>query len=318
MALSNDCTYNAVTNTAGLSASATVTITVRDTTPPRITCGAADATWHGTDAVVACSAADGGSGLATAADASFVLTTAVAAGVETAGAFTAARTVCDAAGNCATAGPIGPFRIDRKAPSITIVAPPDGATFILKQKLAASFSCADDGAGLAACRGTAAAGAPLDTDTVGAKTFTVTATDAAGNQSSVTRAYTVTFAGGGKCLFNEGHTILWPIAADGTSAFLKGPPVPARFRVCDANGRSVGSPGVVSNFRLVQTVLGGVAQAVDQPVPSVLSPPVFKWDPLLQEWEFGIDTRNYARATTYVFRVRLADASVIAFRFALR
>ena len=106
---------------------ATVAITVRDTTAPRITCGAADTAWHATDLFVACAASDDGSGLASAADASFTLTTSVAAGTETATAFTDSRTVCDVAGNCAPAGPIGPFKIDRKAPAISITRPLDGA-----------------------------------------------------------------------------------------------------------------------------------------------------------------------------------------------
>ena len=63
------------------------------------------------------------------ADASFVLTTSVANGVETANASTDSRVVCDVAGNCATAGPIAGNKIDRKAPVITLVTPADGATY---------------------------------------------------------------------------------------------------------------------------------------------------------------------------------------------
>ena len=40
------------------------------------------------------------------ADASFVLTTSIAGGVENNNATTDSRVVCDAAGNCTTAGPI--------------------------------------------------------------------------------------------------------------------------------------------------------------------------------------------------------------------
>jgi hypothetical protein len=61
------------------------------------------------------------------------------------------------------------------------------------QQIAASFSCADEpnGSGLASCNGTVPNGSPIDTATPGQKTFTVTATDKAGNSASLTRTYTV-------------------------------------------------------------------------------------------------------------------------------
>lgn len=88
-----------------------------DTLPPLVTCASADGAWHGDNVTVGCTAADTGSGLATAADASFSLSTNVAAGEETANAQTGSRDVCDLAGNCATAGPVGGNMVDRKAPA---------------------------------------------------------------------------------------------------------------------------------------------------------------------------------------------------------
>jgi hypothetical protein len=60
-----------------------------------------------------------------------------------------------------------------------------------------SYSCADpdvdgaQGSGLAGCAGDVASGALLDTSTPGAHTFTVKATDAAGNLATLVRNYTV-------------------------------------------------------------------------------------------------------------------------------
>src|SRR5439155_5923507 len=73
---------------------------VVDNTPPQISCASPDALWHAADVSIACTASDGGSGLANAADASFALATSVAAGTETATAQTGTRTVCDVAGKC--------------------------------------------------------------------------------------------------------------------------------------------------------------------------------------------------------------------------
>ena len=59
----------------------------------------------------------------------------------------------------------------------------------------ADFSCADTGgSGLASCVGTVADGQAINTATLGQKTFTVTATDAAGNTRVLDRTYTVVAA----------------------------------------------------------------------------------------------------------------------------
>jgi hypothetical protein len=100
-----------------------VSLFVPDVEPPVITCDAADGQWHPTDVVIHCTAADAGSGLANSADSAFDLSTSVPAGTETANALTSTREVCDAVGNCATAGPIGGNKIDKKAPEIVIVQP---------------------------------------------------------------------------------------------------------------------------------------------------------------------------------------------------
>lgn len=96
-----------------------------DVTPPQIQCALPDGRWQATDVSLPCTASDAGSGLANAADASFVLSTLVAAGTETSDATTGSRKVCDAAGNCATAGPIAGNKVDKKAPSIACSAAPD-------------------------------------------------------------------------------------------------------------------------------------------------------------------------------------------------
>jgi beta-glucosidase/6-phospho-beta-glucosidase/beta-galactosidase len=99
------------------------TFVVRDTTPPAIQCASPDTLWHAADVRIACTASDVGSGLADPADASFSLATSVPADIETTNAATGTRSVCDKAGNCAQAGPIGGNRIDRKAPVIAITTP---------------------------------------------------------------------------------------------------------------------------------------------------------------------------------------------------
>jgi DNA/RNA endonuclease G (NUC1) len=162
-----------------------------DVLPPVITCAAADGLWHGDNVSLACTASDPDSGLSNPADATFSLVTSVGAGVEDANAATGTRVVCDAVGNCATAGPIAGNMIDRKAPVVTISTPANGASYQLNSNVIASFACADAGSGVGTCTGTVANGAAVDTASAGVKNFVVSATDAAGNTTSVTVNYTV-------------------------------------------------------------------------------------------------------------------------------
>ncbi len=80
---------------------------------------------------------------------------------------------------------------DRVAPAIRLGTPADGAGFVRGQAVLADYACTDGGSAIARCAGPVAPGAQIDTRTVGPKTFTVTAADAAGNAATATAAYTV-------------------------------------------------------------------------------------------------------------------------------
>ena len=124
-----------------------VSLFVPDTKPPVITCDAPDGVWHPSDVVIHCTAADAGSGLANSADAAFDLSTSVPAGTETANALTGTREVCDAVGNCATAGPIGGNKVDKKAPEIVIVQPAP-TEYTHSDTLVLDYSVTDGGSGV--------------------------------------------------------------------------------------------------------------------------------------------------------------------------
>ena len=183
-------TYRARDNAGNTSDPRTVTVKL-DKTDPSADCADPDNQWHAADQTFPCTAADGdGSGLSDPADASFELSTSVEQGEETDTAQTGSREVCDVAGNCATAGPVGPVKVDRRAPAIAITRPA-GDTFTLDDEHAASYDCTDGGSGIDACAGDVANGAALDTSTPGPHTFGVSATDKAGNTASASASYTV-------------------------------------------------------------------------------------------------------------------------------
>src|SRR5262245_9227015 len=71
---------------------------------------------------------------------------------------------------------------DTTPPTVTIVSPVEGASYVQSSAVTASYNCTDDtDAVVASCTGTVANGANLDTSAPGPGTFTVTARDAAGN-----------------------------------------------------------------------------------------------------------------------------------------
>ena len=214
-----------------------------DRAAPAVTCAADDGTWHADNVTLWCTASDAGSGLANAGQVGFALATSVPAGSETADAVTGAVQVCDRAGNCATAGPIGGIRIDRRAPQITIAAPLDGSVVLLGDTRKASFTCSDGGSGLAACTGTVADGAALDTTAPGTHSFTVNATDAVGNHSTVTVSYGVRFPWLG-----------WqpPLSGDRPNAAQAGRTIPVGFGVGGA-----GHANVIASVAVAPVACGG-------------------------------------------------------------
>jgi hypothetical protein len=163
-----------------------------DTRSPVLSCGNPDGAWHASDVSITCSASDGGSGLSNQADSSFILSTSVPAGTETANAATSSHQVCDMAGNCVTAGPIAGNMVDKKAPAITVISPNAGQ-YVPDQAVTASYSCTDGGSGVAQCVGTAPNGSNINTSTPGSYTFSVSASDLVGNSSTVTVTYQVIY-----------------------------------------------------------------------------------------------------------------------------
>jgi hypothetical protein len=71
----------------------------------------------------------------------------------------------------------------------------------------ASYACSDTG-GVKSCVGTVASGAAIDTSTLGARSFTVTATDISGNTATKTVSYNVAWAWRGFLPFTRNPPVL--------------------------------------------------------------------------------------------------------------
>lgn len=149
-----------------------------DTVAPVVICGAADGVWHPDNVSIACTAADTGSGLANPADASFSLSTSVASGDETANASTGSHQVCDLAGNCVTAGPIGGNMVDRKAPAVSC-GTADG--FWHNTNVTIGCTATDGGSGVTPTAFGLTTNVPPNTSDGNASTNSVAVCDAVGN-----------------------------------------------------------------------------------------------------------------------------------------
>ena len=134
----------------------------------------------------------------------------------------------------------------------------------------------------------------------------------------MTRTFRITYAAAGPCLGSPGHQALPPLAADGSSVVRQGSTIPVKFRVCDANGVSIGTPGVVSSFRLLRIVEGTAATDVTIEPLSTTPDTAFRWDPSAQQWIFNLSTKDLASGATYIYSIGLNDGSSIEFSFGVR
>ncbi|PYT52123.1 MAG: hypothetical protein DMG43_12675, partial [Acidobacteria bacterium] len=166
---------------------------------------------------------------------------------------------------------------------------------------------------------TSAAGTILP---AGSNSLTVTAA-ATANYNSATKTVTISVLYLGistSCDGDAGHQILQPINADGTSVWKQGSTVPAKFRVCDVNGNSIGTAGVVANFFVYQTKNGTVTNVDETNITSTNSL-YWNFDPTGQQWIFNIGTKTGAVSspnTTYWLEIDLNDGSKILFEFGLK
>lgn len=122
---------------------------------------------------------------------------------------------------------------------------------------------------------------------------------------------------GGICDKDLGHSILQPINVDGSSVFNQGKTIPVKFRVCDANGVSIGTPGVVASLSLTQ-ILSRTVTGVEQKSSSTSSGTSFNWVSSAQEWTFNLSTSNQQAGNSYVYMILLNDGSTITFQYGLK
>lgn len=270
-----------------------------DKKAPAISCGSADGQWHSDNVSIACTASDGGSGVAPAGDESFSLSTDVPAGSESNNAATGTKSVADAVGNSATAGPVAGNKVDRKAPVVAPTCP--AGPVLLGSNVSGSWSATDGGSGVAT--GFAAGTIPLNTSSVGSKTMTVPAgasKDNVGNSSiEKTCTYSVVYSWNGffqpidngivnKAKAGSTVPVKFSLGGDqGLSIFESGYPMSALYTCGD-----VSSADLIEEYALTGTTSG------------------LKYDPLGNQYIYNWKTDSTWSGKCRQLRVKLADGTM--------
>ncbi|HKS68119.1 MAG TPA: hypothetical protein VJR26_12840, partial [Candidatus Acidoferrales bacterium] len=198
-----------------------------------------NAGWCRGTETAAFTASDTTSGLANLAQASFPQST----GTNGTAILIASGSVMDQAGNVASSINAGPYKIDSIAPTISLTAPGNGQVYVLNAAIPANYSCNDATSGVATCSGPVPSGTDFSTTSVGSHSFTVAATDEAGNiATSVTNTYSIQF---GTCLLY-----------DPTRSVKSGATYPLKLYLCDANNNDVSSPAIVVHAASIYMVSG--------------------------------------------------------------
>ena len=198
--------------------------------------------------------------------------------------------ISDLAGNSAVGIQVGPFKGDWTTPVVTINVPGEDAHYILGDTVLADWTAEDAISGIASVDGDVPSGSAIDTGTIGSQTFTVTATDNAGNETVETVTYTVIYGFFG---------LLDPYSP--TKVYKAGSTIPLKWQYTDADGNVVDSSLAIPRVRIVDTgddppLVTGEPILVEDPGKSGL-----RYDPLTMTWQFNWQTKKGAPGIYYIY-----------------
>ncbi|MDP2941530.1 MAG: PxKF domain-containing protein [Candidatus Omnitrophota bacterium] len=202
----------------------------------------------------------------------------------------------DLAGNTATTNV--PVSIDLTPPEVIISTPLQGAEYLLNSNILAAWSARDVLSAIAQATGTAPNGSPINTSSVGPKSFGVSAMDRAGNNTGITIIYNVRYSYSG---------ILPPINPDGSSIFKLGRVVPIKFQLKDSldNHISTAVARIYLN-KISNNVLGSEIEA--ESVGQANTGNLFRYSPTDNQYIFNLGTSNLSEGT-WQMRIELDDGS---------
>jgi N-acetylneuraminic acid mutarotase len=138
--------------------------------------------------------------------------------------------------------------VDNDPPTITIDEPTSRG-YLLNESVAANYICSDACSGVGACIGSVPNGNPINTASVGTKSFTVSSMDNAGNSANRSVSYTVSYDS--MALFDQ------------TKAIRSGSVIPIKVQLTDTLGQNVSSAGVMLRAVGLFQVATSASEVVD-------------------------------------------------------
>jgi hypothetical protein len=191
------------------------------------------------------------------------------------------------------------YTVDKVGPTITIVTPSDGASYLLGQVVNADYSCTDP-SGVDTCAGTVADGDPISTSPVSAKSFTVDATDALGNPSTATTTYDVKYGFTG--FFQPINNL--PVL----NALKRGQAVPVKFSLGGYQGLDIFAPGYPKSQE-IPCDSSALVDGVEETVTAGSS--TLTYDATTDQYSYVWKTsKNYVAGTCRQLVVKLVDGTM--------
>jgi len=183
---------------------------------------------------------------------------------------------------------------DMLPPKIIITTPTEGDTYLLNQVANTSWSVVDDDTGSGPGSGVTGVASesetvPINTSTVGEKTFEVTAEDYAMNTDTNAVNYVVYGFSG----------ILPPIKPDGTRVFKLGSTIPVKFQLWDADGNFITdaeAEAIISLKKIIGEGPLGVPQDGDS-TSAATSGNLFRYDDTDNQYIFNLATKGLSTGT---------------------
>jgi hypothetical protein len=294
--------YFAVDNAGNAETAHLLTVRI-DSSAPTISSALAPpanaAGWDNNNVTVSFSCADALSGIA-------ACTSPVTISAEGANQTVNGR-ASDLAGNSATTART--VSLDKTPPSLTL--PVFALTYLVNSSLTLNFSASDSLAGLASMSATLN-GAPVSSGSsvilshAGTNTFTLAATDVAGNTATQTSTFSVLYNFSG---------FLAPISNDGTSVYKLGSTAPVKFQLTDGNASRVS--GAIAHLAVQRL-------SNESPVGSPIDPTasgaadagnLFRYDG--SQYIYNLDTTTLA-VGTWQLQALLDDGTVHIVTIGLR
>jgi hypothetical protein len=232
------------------------------------------------------------------------------------GANTASGTATDKAGNTALASVPG-IKIDQEKPTITTAdVNVAGGTYTLGAVPAATCTAADSFSGLASCTVTVSGG---NANGVGTFNYIATATDKAGNASTVTGTYKVVYnVPIGTAFFLQPINDTAHTTGATTSVFKAGSTVPVKFQLKDAAGKVIQT----TTAPVWLTPLKGNAMSVPVDETSTTvgadSGSTYRYDATAQQYIYNWSTKGSSTSFYYRIGVTLDDGQTYYVNIGLR